>query len=93
MPTDTTEAALEACIERFLTGDVSTPASNDGKVQEDPATYQAGKGIGYLRGRSSDFNAESAFGESKLWQAQFQFRRRLRFSISQTLSGFSSMMA
>jgi len=68
MPTDTTEAALEACIERFLTGDVSTPTSNDGKVQEDPATYQAGKGVGYLRGQSSDFNAEFALDEAKFWQ-------------------------
>jgi len=58
MPADTTEAALEACIESFLTGDVSTPTSNDGKVQDDTATYQAGKGVGYLRGQSSDFMAE-----------------------------------
>ncbi len=68
MPTDTTEAALEACIERFLTGGVSTPTSNDGKVQEAPATYQAGKGVGYLRGQSSDFNAEFALDEAKFWQ-------------------------
>ncbi|MBK1826886.1 type I restriction endonuclease subunit R [Haloferula rosea] len=68
MPTDTTEAALEACIERFLTGEVSTPTSNDGKVQEAPATYQAGKGVGYLRGQSSDFNAEFALDEAKFWQ-------------------------
>ena len=26
MSSDTSEKALEACIERFLTGDVSTPA-------------------------------------------------------------------
>jgi type I restriction enzyme R subunit len=64
----TDEAALEACIERFLTGDVSTPTSNDSKVQEDAATYQAGKGVGYLCGQSSDFNAEFALDEAKFWQ-------------------------
>lgn len=35
MPTETTEAALEACIERFLLGNFSTPISNDGRVRED----------------------------------------------------------
>lgn len=48
MPTETTEAALEAFTERCLTADVSTPTSSDGKVQEAPATYQAGKGFGCL---------------------------------------------
>lgn len=45
MPTDTTEAALGACIERFLKGDVNMPTSNDCKVQGVPATLQAGKGV------------------------------------------------
>ena len=67
MPTDTTEAALEACIEHFLTGGVSKPASNEGMFHED-TTYQAGIGIGYLRGKPSDFNAEFALDESKFWQ-------------------------
>jgi len=68
MSTDTTEAALEACIERFLTGDVSAPTSNDGKLKEDGANYQAGKGVGYVRGKSSDYNAEFALDEVKFWQ-------------------------
>jgi type I restriction enzyme, R subunit len=68
MSSDTSEKALEACIERFLTGGVSTPAANDGKVREEPATYQAGKGVGYLRGDSSDYNAEFALDEAKFWQ-------------------------
>lgn len=68
MSSDTSEKALEACIERFLTGGVSTPTSNDGKVREDPVTYEAGKGVGYHRGQSSDFNAEFALDEAKFWQ-------------------------
>ena len=68
MSSDTSEKALEACIERFLTGDVSKPTSNDGKVQEATATYQAGKGVGYPRGQSSDFNPEFALDEAKFWQ-------------------------
>ena len=71
MPTDTTEAALEACIERFLTGGVSTPSSNDRKVQSrgrGTATYQASKGVGYLGVQPSDFNAEFALDEAKFWQ-------------------------
>ncbi len=51
MSSDTTEKALEACIERFLTGSVSEPSSSDDFIQEeDSETYQAGKGGGYLRG-------------------------------------------
>ena len=62
MPADTTEAALEACIERFLTGDVSTPPSNESVAREDTneydsnvhsrgcgtSTYRADKGVGYI---------------------------------------------
>lgn len=68
MNSDTTEAALESCIERFLTGDVSKSDGDDGKVQQDPATYQAAKGIGYVRGKSSDYNAEFAIDEAKFWE-------------------------
>jgi type I restriction enzyme R subunit len=68
MPTDTTEAALEACIERFLTGGVSATTPSEGSVQEDAATYQTSKGVGYLRGNSSDFNTEFALDEAKFWQ-------------------------
>ena len=68
MPTDTTETALEACIERYLTGEASTPTSNDGKVKEEPGIYGTGKGIGYVRGKSSDYNAEFAIDEAKFWQ-------------------------
>lgn len=68
MPTNTTESGLEACIERFLAGDVSVPTSNEGTVQEDPAAYRAGKGAGYLRSQSSDCNAGFALDETKFWQ-------------------------
>ena len=77
-------------ILRPHTGDVSTPTPNDGKVQSrgsGTTTYEAGKGLGYVRGQSSDFNAEFALDEAKFWQFLSPFRSRLRFSIGQTLSG------
>ena len=64
MPTETTEPSIEASIERFLTGDVCTPTSDDGKIQEAHAADQADKGCGYLRGQSSDFNTEFAIDEA-----------------------------
>jgi type I restriction enzyme R subunit len=68
MSTDTSEKALEACIERFLTGGVSAPPPPEGVAQEEPVVYQAGKGAGYVRGHSSDYNAEFAIDEAKFWQ-------------------------
>ncbi|MCB1099964.1 MAG: type I restriction endonuclease subunit R, partial [Verrucomicrobiae bacterium] len=68
MNTNTTEAALEACIERYLTGGVSQAPPPEGSAQEEPPVYQAGKGVGYLRGSSSDYNPEFAIDEVKFWQ-------------------------
>ena len=66
MPTDTTEAALEACIERFLTGGVTSfPNTETGIIEPTTGTYG---GKGYLRGDSSDYNAEFALDEAKFWQ-------------------------
>ncbi len=67
MSTDTTEAALEACIERFLTGEVNPPPMSD-RVQEKPDTLPPPKGAGYLRGNATDYNAEFAIDEAKFWQ-------------------------
>lgn len=68
-PSKTNEAALEACIERHLTGGTSG-AAIPGKagVELPEPVYQSGRGAGYLRGRSSDFNAEFAIDEAKFWQ-------------------------
>ncbi len=67
MTRNTTEAALEACIERFLTGEITISASPDGAVEQ-ATGYKPGKGIGYLRGQSSDFKPEFALDEAKFWQ-------------------------
>lgn len=64
----TNEAALEACIERHLTGDVSAMASPGDPPQDDVAVYQTSKGAGFLRGKSIDFNTEFAIDEAKFWQ-------------------------
>ena len=68
MPSQTNESALEACIERHLTGGVSASAPVHGSAQDEPASPQPGKGKGYLRGKASDFNAEFAIDEAKFWQ-------------------------
>ncbi len=64
MPSQTNEAALEACIERALTGGV-TLAAKDGVLQEPESDYG---GNGWKRGKPSDFNAEFAVDEAILWQ-------------------------
>ena len=65
---DTKELALEACVERFLTGDVSKASAIEGKLQEDPVDYKTEKGAGYVRGKASDYNPEFAIDEAKFWQ-------------------------
>jgi type I restriction enzyme, R subunit len=66
--TKTNEAALEACIERHLTGGVSSMPVTGVPIGEDQKPFQTSKGAGYLRGRSTDFNAEFAIDEGKFWQ-------------------------
>jgi type I restriction enzyme, R subunit len=65
----TNEAALEAHIERHLTGgvsDIETATSRD-PVGEGVENYKTHKSSGYKRGRSTDFNPEFALDEAKLW--------------------------
>lgn len=68
MVTNTKESALEACIERHLTGGVSAMPLPGAALAEDVVPPTKSKGAGYLRGRSTDFNAEFAIDEAKLWQ-------------------------
>ena len=67
MSTNTKESALEACIERYLTGGVSVLPS-PGSMSDDVGVYQTTKGAGYLRGKSTDFKPEFAIDEAKFWQ-------------------------
>lgn len=64
MPYQTTEAALEACIERALTGGLTVAAR--GSLLGEPAADYGGNG--WKRGKPSDFNAEFAVDEVMLWQ-------------------------
>jgi type I restriction enzyme R subunit len=64
----TNEAALEACIERHLTGGTSGATSAGTSLKEEPPVVQSGKGAGYVRGKSADFNPEFAIDEAKFWQ-------------------------
>lgn len=66
MSSNTTESALEACIERYLTGGVSGEADSKGVRQPPSGESYASKG--YLRGKATDFNAEFAIDEAKFWQ-------------------------
>lgn len=67
MPSQTNEQALEAAIEKHLTGisreELSTTAS--GVVAEPTSIYRAGNG--YYMGNSNDFNAEYAIDEARFW--------------------------
>ncbi len=65
MSADTTEKALEACIERYLTGGVSDAPVKAGVMQEPTPDYGS---KGYARGKASDFNADFAIDEAKFWQ-------------------------
>jgi hypothetical protein len=66
-PTNTSEKALEAYIERFLSGGVTGASPNAGASDEDPGSY-GGKGLGYVRGLSKDYNPEYALDTAKLWE-------------------------
>lgn len=63
-PSNTSEAALEACIERHLSGGVSEAPPDE--TVEGPTPDYGGKG--YLRGMAADFNPEFAIDEAKFWQ-------------------------
>lgn len=64
MPSRTNEAALEACIERALTGGV-TVAAKEAVLQEPISDYDCN---GCKRGKPGDFNAGFAVDETMLWQ-------------------------
>lgn len=66
MPSHTNEIALEACIERHLTGGVSAmPLPGSSLVAGGRGgTPTTSKGAGYQRGKSTDFNAEFAIDET-----------------------------
>lgn len=58
MPSQTNEAALEACIERHLTGGVSVMPAPVAPFGDEEAVFQTSKGAGYQRGKSTDFNTK-----------------------------------
>ncbi|MFM2168745.1 MAG: hypothetical protein RIS79_3116 [Verrucomicrobiota bacterium] len=62
MPSQTTEVALEACIERALTGGMTVADA----VRQEPTQDHSGNG--WKRGKPGDFNAEFAVDEAMLWQ-------------------------
>lgn len=68
MISKTNEKALEASIERHLTGGVSAVPSPGTPFGDDVPAFQTSKGAGYLRGRSTDFNTEFAIDQAKFWQ-------------------------
>ncbi len=81
MPSQTNEAALEACIERALSGGV-TVAVKDGVLQA--PTLDIG-GDGWKRGKPGDFNAEFAVDEAMLWKFLKSKLARRRNSMLQSL--------
>lgn len=64
MNSKTNEQALEACIERHLTGGV-TEVAPVGKMRERTPDYGGNR---FRRGEASDFNAEFAIDDAKFWQ-------------------------
>jgi type I restriction enzyme R subunit len=69
MTSSTSEAALEALIERHLTGGESFPKEpENARPDEQQGDYHSGRGQGFVRGTSADFNADFALDEKKLWQ-------------------------
>ena len=67
MTTDTTEAALEACIEKHLTGLVSVTGEGQ-PVHDGTQPLPPAQGAGYQRGYSHDFDKAFAIDTAKLWQ-------------------------
>jgi type I restriction enzyme R subunit len=65
MPSKTNEQALEAAIEKALTGSSREELSATGKVEEPTALYRAGNG--YYMGNADDFNAKYALDETRFW--------------------------
>lgn len=76
MPSQTNEAALEATIEKYLTGtsleENKTQSLTHSDAEDTPSvasdlamTYRSGKG--YFVGSPNDFNAKYAIDETRFW--------------------------
>lgn len=65
MPSQTNEQALEASIEKKLTGSCLEELQNEGNLQERKVLYRGGNG--YYIGYASDFNAKYAIDEVRFW--------------------------
>jgi type I restriction enzyme R subunit len=65
MPSQTNEAALEATIEKKLTGSCLEDLKQEGNIQERTELYRSGNG--YYIGYANDFNAKYAIDEVRFW--------------------------
>lgn len=65
MPSQTNEAALEAAIEKKLTGNCLEDLKQEGQLQERSELYRGGNG--YYIGYASDFNTKYALDEVRFW--------------------------
>ena len=65
MPSQTNEQALEASIEKKLTGTCLEELKQEGALQEQKELYRSGNG--YYIGYASDFNAKYAIDEVRFW--------------------------
>lgn len=65
MPSQTNEAALEATIEKKLTGSCLEELKKEGNIQERAEQYRSGNG--YYIGHASDYNTKYAVDEVRFW--------------------------
>ena len=65
MPTQTNEQALEATIEKKLSGSCLEELKQQGDVQERAEVYRSGNG--YYMGYANDFNTKYAIDEVRFW--------------------------
>lgn len=65
MPSQTNEQALEAAIEKKLTGSCLEELKQQGDVQERAEVYRSGNG--YYMGYANDFNTKYAIDEVRFW--------------------------
>lgn len=65
MPSQTNEQALEATIEKKLTGSCLEELKQQGDVQERAEVYRSGNG--YYMGYANDFNTKYAIDEVRFW--------------------------
>lgn len=65
MPSQTNEQALEAAIEKKLTGSCLEELKKQGDIQERAEVYRSGNG--YYMGYANDFNTKYAIDEVRFW--------------------------